>query len=312
MGEWTATSEGQSVQAGAWAPAGAVQASRMRAARGMSPRAEYEYFIAISPSLRLQALEDRGIFLLHGEQAVAERAVLRDRPPVRALVRVVVAAEAAGRVFMTDVIGVGPPTDLHRWKYVGAIDHAEDGGRVADRRALRGRHGGILFRIEILEPLGDPLAGRTLRRIGGLEQPDRFAVQERQVLGQAAVAHRRVDLLDRHVEGVARPVVAVDAVHGARDGARGRGSGLVAADLAGGVLHLDLVDRLPLVVREIADADAGVDVPVDPLGGAPLFAAHPHEEHGLLLGVGLVVAEAGDDLDAVAHELARPVALLAG
>ena len=137
-------------------------------------------------------------------------------------------------------------------------------------------------------------------------------MEERQVLGQAAVAHRRVDLFHRHVEGVARPVVAVDAVHGAPDGARRRGSGRVAPDLAPRVPHLDLVDRLPLVVGEVADAHAGVDVPVDPLGGAPLLAAHPHEEHGLLLGVGLVVAEARDDLDAVAHELARPVALLAG
>src|SRR3954452_12639036 len=179
----------------------------MRAARGMSPRAEYEYFIAISSSLRLQALEDRGIFLLHGEQAVAERAVLRARPAVRGLVRVVVAAGGAGRGFSSDVVGGRPPTDLHGWKYVGAVDHAEGGARVTDHRALRGGHGGILFRIEILKPLGDPLAGRTVRWIGGLEQPDRLAVQERQVLGQAAVAHRRVDLLDRRAEGVAPPAV---------------------------------------------------------------------------------------------------------
>ena len=76
--------------------------------------------------------------------------------------------------------------------------------------------------------------------------------------------------------------------------------------------HLDLVDRLALLVRAVADDVVGVDVPVDALAAAGLAAAHLHHQHGLHLGVGLVLLEVGVDLEPVAHELVRPVALLAG
>ncbi len=49
-----------------------------------------------------------------------------------------------------------------------------------------------------------------------------------------------------------------------------------------------------------------------PLAAAGLAPAHLHHEHRLRLGVRLVLPEVGEDLEAVAHELVRPVALLAG
>src|SRR5262245_5945077 len=59
-----------------------------------------------SRSSLLQAAEDLRILLPYGQQAVTERAVLRDRSAVRGLMRVVVAAEAAGRVLVSDMVGV--------------------------------------------------------------------------------------------------------------------------------------------------------------------------------------------------------------
>ena len=71
---------------------------------------------------------------------MARLAVLTDLPAVLRLVVVVVAAETARRIDVTDVVGVGAERHVHLRKHVAAIDvlHAP---RPRDRRRLRAARG---------------------------------------------------------------------------------------------------------------------------------------------------------------------------
>src|SRR5208337_2775053 len=55
----------------------------------------------------------RNVFLLLADDGMAEVTILGNDPPVTALMFPVVAAEAAGRIEVAYVIGIGIPGDLH-------------------------------------------------------------------------------------------------------------------------------------------------------------------------------------------------------
>src|SRR5579872_2899427 len=63
--------------------------------------------------LQLQIVQHRGMRLVGRENVVAEAAVIRKRLAVLRRVAAVMAAEAAGIGHMADVVGIGPPGDLH-------------------------------------------------------------------------------------------------------------------------------------------------------------------------------------------------------
>jgi len=129
-----------------------------------------------------------------------------------------------------------------------------------------------------------------------------------------------IDSLGRDVEGVGRPVVAIDAVHDPRLGVDFTGRSLfavagVGADRAVWSREFYPRDLLtPFVRRDIADLVVRVDVPpVDPAGSADVQAAAAGtEQHGGVRGaVGFIGFVAREDAQLVAVMLVGPVTLLA-
>ena len=106
--------------------------------------------------------------------------------------------------------------------------------------------------------------------------------------------------------------MAVDAVH--RPPFRsfgGRFVRLVEPGRAFGEIgEFHLVHLLARRIGTVADLVTGVDVPVDAVRLSGLLAAHLDHQCSLELGIRLVVGEVRTDLEPVAEELGRPVALL--
>src|SRR5689334_2176965 len=72
-----------------------------------------------------------GAAFLLGEDGVADGAILADHLSVGAHVLAVVAAEAAGKVEVADIVGVSLPVNLHFREGRGAIDALQLGDGVA-------------------------------------------------------------------------------------------------------------------------------------------------------------------------------------
>ena len=88
-------------------------------------------------------------------------AVLRDGLLVRSGVSVIVAAEAAGRIRVAEIIDVSSPSDFEIRKDIAAIDGSEGRAGGVDLALLRGRHVGVRSSVERAE-LARDFVGRLI------------------------------------------------------------------------------------------------------------------------------------------------------
>src|SRR5262245_38694156 len=109
---------------------------------------------------------------------VAELAVGADRGPVSRHVRVVMAAEAAGRRNVALQIGIRAEGDHHGWKHVATV-HALNGGNApGDSLLIRGT---ALRREEVAQPAFDGTHRLVLARIRRFDEANPFAPDEWEV-----------------------------------------------------------------------------------------------------------------------------------
>ena len=164
------------------------------------------------------------------------------------------------------------------------------------------------FTFNLVQYIGELGADPVVRRNDAIDVAGARALKPRGII---------ISPGPRRPEDVRGTVVTVHAVHQAprsplpilRRIIAGRQVGANAAVRSG---QLDLVNRLPRGIGAVADGHARIDMPVDALGLSALQAADPHHQYGFQLGVGAVVGMGRGDLQPVADELVRPMALLAG
>ena len=144
-----------------------------------------------------------------------EIAILLDHAAVGRLVLIVVAAEAARRVHVAEVVLVRSPGHLHRREDVAADRAAARHDGVVDVGAVRGDERRVVLAVEAAQRRGDlrspPSSGRDIR-------PSARATVSRRTNGSVArdlaARERAVDgAFGRRRERMAGTVVAVHAVH---------------------------------------------------------------------------------------------------
>jgi hypothetical protein len=83
-------------------------------------------------SLQAKINEYFGIFLLDREQVMASGTIVGNRLAIRAHVRSIVAAEAAGRIIVTKIVRMCTPTYAHVRENVAEINLGDVVGRLLD------------------------------------------------------------------------------------------------------------------------------------------------------------------------------------
>src|SRR5687768_7719687 len=128
--------------------------------------------IASLRSFQAKVGKDLRVGFVLRQHGVTRAAVLGDRRAVGALVAVVVTAEAAGKVLVADVVGVGAPAHLHVGKHVAAVDLLQRAGRGLDLPAVRAEGVRVLLLVERRQVPGDAARRRLAVRVLRAEQLD--------------------------------------------------------------------------------------------------------------------------------------------
>src|SRR3954468_7728106 len=90
---------------------------------------------------------------------VTEVAVLPDDSPVRGLVLIVVAAEAAGGIRVAEIVLVRAPAHLHRRKHVAGVEPLRRADQLIDLAAVGGRQRCVVGAVEPAQALADLALG---------------------------------------------------------------------------------------------------------------------------------------------------------
>src|SRR6056297_885009 len=263
--------------------------------------------------LALQLGEDLRIFLFPCQDRVAGGAATGDPVALDRLELPVVAAEAARRLLMTDVVRIGVPPHFHVGEDVHRVQITQGLAGLLDGRGFPGGDLRVALLVEGGQLRGDDAAGFLVALELLVDDAHAFALHERQRLVDAAVVDRVVHFLAGLTVLVARAVMAVYAVHGAPQAVILRCIGF-QPDLLRAVraYQAHLVDVLAGLVRAIAHLVLRCHMPMDTGGFAAVGAAYLQQDGRLQLGVFLVVGVGGRDLQLVAVKLGWPVTLLAG
>src|SRR5438552_3569371 len=95
-----------------------------------------------------QVAQNFGIGLVGGKQVVASGAVLRNiLGSIGSRMRPVVAAETAGEFSVPNIVGVGPPGDLHFWKDVMVENVRQRPAGLRDLPTMLGIYFGIILLV---------------------------------------------------------------------------------------------------------------------------------------------------------------------
>src|SRR5215831_1772229 len=100
-----------------------------------------------------QVRQNLGTGFFRGQQVVACAAVLRDLPAVAGGMRIVMAAEAARKISMADVVRIKAPVYLHIRKDVAIVNGEHGQAGTCDLGFVLDGSGGILCFVELL-PFG--------------------------------------------------------------------------------------------------------------------------------------------------------------
>ena len=237
-------------------------------------------------------------------------AVAGDGAAVGADVVAVVAAEAARKIHVAEVVGIRSPFHAHLGKDVAVVD-----GYYRSGGAFHGRP--ITRLIGTLDRGGDAGSGLGLRPILLAQCLDRDLFDERKRRRDGAAGERQVHGALGQLKAVGGAVVAVHAVHQAAREVLERlgldvGGGVNGGAAGRAVVVFDLRNGLAaLVGGAIVDRHSGGQMR-HVNAGMLTRAADAHQQDGLGEGVLLVVGVLGDDLEAILGELLRPMAGLAG
>ena len=259
------------------------------------------------------------VYLL-ADNRMAELAVLADDSAIVAHVIALMAAKASREKRMPDVIRMSAPVDFHLRENVCLVDPLHFGDRLVDAVAQGLARFGVPLGVEFPQGRRDALPRFLLARVTRAERAHRLSLD----VGQAGIdAIAQKSEIDRAVwiaKDMARPVVAIDAIHLAD---------FQLLELLVGELHGPVViicdfsfpifdpypgNLLPLRIAGavpdfIVDIHMPVDARVDP--GARAAPAGLQQCPDLPHGVFFIMSEARGDFELGAEELLRPMALLA-
>src|ERR1700720_4476932 len=144
---------------------------------------------------------------------MARGTVIRYRLAIGAGVTAIVAAEAAWRIVVSEIIRMNAPGHTHVWKNVAKVDCRPLIARFLHQRPPRLINLRIIRTIEIVEFLRNTLLGYIARGIIHLENFDCFLLDERKFWADVSKRHLLVHSVFGQVEGMCGPVVAIHAVH---------------------------------------------------------------------------------------------------
>src|SRR5262249_31402246 len=131
-----------------------------------------------------------------------------------ARVLLVMAAETAAKVRVSEMIGIRSPTDLHLGKNIVLIN-AEQGPRAAHHLVMPvSVNLRIALAVVILEGRGNPAGGIIAARVRHLEDLEALLLGKGQSRGNVTERHRAVHGALGQLERVRRTIVTIDALHG--------------------------------------------------------------------------------------------------
>src|ERR1019366_3984587 len=153
------------------------------------------------------------VFLLHRQQVVARTAIIGDGPAIGAGMTAVMAAEAARRIIVPNVIRVSAPGQTHVREDVAQVDLRHLVTRLLHHRAPRLIDLRVIRPIEIDDFASDVLLCHIAGRIIHLENLDRLFPDEGKLRADLPERHLLVHCAFGHVEGMRGPVVAIHGIH---------------------------------------------------------------------------------------------------